>query len=67
MRSRSQKARRLSPAARRPRCPAAPPALQVFVNGVWVGVHRDPVYLVTTIRELRRKMDVNTEARSDAR
>ena len=35
---------------------------KVFVNGVWVGVNRDPARLVKTLRELRRNMDVNTEA-----
>lgn len=33
----------------------------MFVNGKWVGVHREPATLVRTLRELRRKMDVNTE------
>ena len=38
-----------------------PTATKVFVNGVWVGIHRDPASLVKTLRELRRRMDVNTE------
>ena len=38
-----------------------PTATKVFVNGVWVGVHREPAKLVTTLRALRRRMDVNTE------
>ena len=41
--------------------------VQVFVNGVWVGVNRDPARLVKTLRELRRNMDVNTEARDQLR
>ncbi len=35
--------------------------LQVFVNGVWVGVHRQPQDLVQTLKMLRRQTDVNTE------
>lgn len=35
--------------------------LQVFVNGVWVGVHRQPTDLVQTLKMLRRQTDVNTE------
>lgn len=38
-----------------------PESTKVFVNGKWVGIHRDPATLVRTLRELRRKMDVNTE------
>lgn len=37
---------------------------QVFVNGVWVGIHREPQTLVRTLRQLRRKVDVNTEVRA---
>eukprot|EP00884_Botryococcus_braunii_P011421 jgi/Botrbrau1/2027/Bobra.0047s0010.2 len=32
-----------------------------FVNGVWVGVHRDPQMLVATLRQMRRQVDINTE------
>jgi DNA-directed RNA polymerase II subunit RPB2 len=32
----------------------APNATKVFVNGVWVGVHRDPAHLVSTVQDLRR-------------
>jgi DNA-directed RNA polymerase II subunit RPB2 len=32
----------------------APNATKVFVNGVWVGVHRDPAHLVRTVQHLRR-------------
>mmetsp|Transcript_29013 Transcript_29013/g.40059 ORF Transcript_29013/g.40059 Transcript_29013/m.40059 type:complete len:1018 (+) Transcript_29013:3-3056(+) len=38
-----------------------PQATKIFVNGCWVGIHRDPELLVRTVRELRRKVDVNTE------
>eukprot|EP00890_Picochlorum_soloecismus_P003995 jgi/Picsp_1/4597/NSC_01967-R1_rna polymerase ii second largest subunit len=34
---------------------------KVFVNGAWVGVHRDPAELVATLRALRRQSDLNTE------
>ena len=33
----------------------------MFVNGVWVGVHRDPANLVKTIKKLRRKDDISPE------
>ena len=36
-------------------------ATKIFVNGVWVGVHRDPADLVRTLRDLRRKVDITTE------
>jgi len=38
-----------------------PTATKIFVNGVWVGIHRDPGLLVRTLRQLRRQVDVNTE------
>ena len=38
-----------------------PTATKIFVNGCWVGVHRDPELLVRTLRQLRRQVDVNTE------
>ncbi|XP_022723358.1 DNA-directed RNA polymerase II subunit RPB2 isoform X2 [Durio zibethinus] len=38
-----------------------PQATKIFVNGCWVGVHRNPDMLVTTLRRLRRRVDVNTE------
>lgn len=28
---------------------------------MWVGVHRDPQQLVSTLRVLRRRLDINTE------
>lgn len=34
---------------------------KVFVNGVWLGVHRDPSNLVRTLRMLRRRDDISTE------
>ncbi|KAI0082095.1 DNA-dependent RNA polymerase II second largest subunit [Panus rudis PR-1116 ss-1] len=37
------------------------PCTKVFVNGVWMGVHRDPVNLVRTIKKLRRKDDISPE------
>ncbi|KAE9452573.1 hypothetical protein C3L33_15516, partial [Rhododendron williamsianum] len=38
-----------------------PQATKIFVNGCWVGIHRDPDMLVRTLRRLRRRVDVNTE------
>ncbi|GAA0158956.1 DNA-directed RNA polymerase [Lithospermum erythrorhizon] len=38
-----------------------PRATKIFVNGCWVGIHRDPDMLVKTLRKLRRRVDVNTE------
>jgi DNA-directed RNA polymerase beta subunit len=35
---------------------ATPNTTKVFVNGVWLGVHRDPVHLVSTVRSLRRRV-----------
>lgn len=34
---------------------------KVFVNGVWMGIHRDPFNLVKTIRTLRRRDDISPE------
>jgi DNA-directed RNA polymerase II subunit RPB2 len=34
---------------------------KVFVNGGWVGIHRDPTNLITTLKKLRRKDDVHPE------
>ena len=36
-------------------------ATKIFVNGVWVGVHRDPDHLAMTLRRLRRCCDVSPE------
>ncbi|KAI0830477.1 DNA-dependent RNA polymerase II second largest subunit [Trametes gibbosa] len=38
------------------------PCTKVFVNGVWMGVHRDPTNLVSTLKKLRRKDDISPEA-----
>jgi DNA-directed RNA polymerase II subunit RPB2 len=38
-----------------------PNSTKVFVNGVWVGIHRDPDYLVSTIRNLRRSVSISPE------
>ena len=40
---------------------SATPCTKVFVNGVWMGVHRDPANLVKTIKKLRRKDDISSE------
>ena len=34
---------------------------KVFVNGTWVGIHRDPESLCTTLRSLRRQVDIDPE------
>ncbi|MCJ1467312.1 DNA-dependent RNA polymerase II [Pseudocyphellaria aurata] len=39
----------------------SPNATKVFVNGVWVGVHRDPAHLVSTVQSLRRKHWISHE------
>nr|BAJ78725.1 RNA polymerase II second largest subunit [Stichotrema asahinai] len=31
---------------------------KIFVNGCWVGIHRDPELLMSTLRKLRRQMDI---------
>ncbi|OAF68973.1 hypothetical protein A3Q56_03288 [Intoshia linei] len=33
-------------------------ATKIFVNGCWVGIHRDPYHIMLTLRKLRRQMDV---------
>ncbi|CAH1448500.1 unnamed protein product [Lactuca virosa] len=38
-----------------------PQATKIFVNGVWVGIHRNPDMLVKTLRGLRRRDDMNME------
>ncbi|EOQ99743.1 DNA-directed RNA polymerase II subunit RPB2 [Wallemia ichthyophaga EXF-994] len=35
--------------------------IKVFVNGVWIGVHRDPTNLVKTLKKLRRDSDIPHE------
>lgn len=39
----------------------SPNATKVFVNGVWVGVHRDPGHLVKTVQNLRRSHLISHE------
>lgn len=39
----------------------SPNATKIFVNGVWVGVHRDPSHLVTSVQELRRSSMISHE------
>lgn len=39
----------------------APDSTRIFVNGVWVGVHRDPAQLVDYVRDLRRSGDISPE------
>ncbi|KAI3755161.1 hypothetical protein L1987_54956 [Smallanthus sonchifolius] len=38
-----------------------PQSTKIFVNGSWVGIHRNPELLVRTLRQLRRQVDVDTE------
>ncbi|OMJ07383.1 DNA-directed RNA polymerase II subunit RPB2 [Smittium culicis] len=38
-----------------------PDATKIFVNGVWVGIHRDASRLVSTLLQLRRKLDLSYE------
>lgn len=33
-------------------------AVKIFVNGCWVGIHRDPDQLMNTLKKLRRQMDI---------
>jgi len=33
-------------------------ATKIFVNGTWVGIHRDPEQLMNTLKKLRRQMDI---------
>ncbi|KAL5989452.1 DNA-dependent RNA polymerase II [Asimina triloba] len=37
-----------------------PQATKIFVNGCWVGIHRNPDLLVTTLRQLRRQVSKST-------
>lgn len=39
----------------------SPNATKIFVNGVWVGVHRDPAQLVSTVQSLRRTGVISPE------
>jgi len=38
-----------------------PTATKIFVNGKWVGLHRNPEDLVSTIRNLRRNVQIPVE------
>ena len=38
-----------------------PDATKIFLNGCWVGIHRDPEHLVRTLKKLRRCGDINME------
>jgi DNA-directed RNA polymerase II subunit RPB2 len=40
---------------------AEPTTCKIFVNGNWVGIHRDPKALVDTFRSLRRMVDIDAE------
>lgn len=40
---------------------AEPSTCKIFVNGNWVGIHRDPKKLVDTFRDLRRVVDIDAE------
>jgi DNA-directed RNA polymerase II subunit RPB2 len=40
---------------------AEPNTTKIFVNGNWVGIHRDPKALVETFRSLRRMVDIDAE------
>ena len=40
---------------------AEPNTCKIFVNGNWVGIHRDPKALVDTFRSLRRMVDIDAE------
>jgi len=40
---------------------AEPNTCKIFVNGNWVGIHRDPKDLVDTFRSLRRRVDIDAE------
>ncbi len=39
----------------------SPNATKIFVNGVWVGVHRNPSHLVAAVLQLRRKHIIEPE------
>ncbi|OLL21764.1 DNA-directed RNA polymerase II subunit RPB2 [Neolecta irregularis DAH-3] len=40
---------------------STPNTTKIFVNGVWLGVHRDAGSLVNTVRNLRRRVDISPE------
>jgi DNA-directed RNA polymerase II subunit RPB2 len=37
-------------------CSIIPSSTKVFLNGVWIGIHRNPMELVRTLRALRRQV-----------
>lgn len=39
-------------------CSIIPQSTKVFLNGVWVGIHRNPIELVRTLRSLRRAVSL---------
>ncbi|KAA8904565.1 hypothetical protein FN846DRAFT_952578 [Sphaerosporella brunnea] len=39
----------------------SPNATKIFLNGVWIGVHRDPLHLVRLVQELRRRGSISHE------
>lgn len=36
-------------------------ATKVFVNGVWIGIHRDPGELINALKQMRRSVDISPE------
>mmetsp|Transcript_35752 Transcript_35752/g.114397 ORF Transcript_35752/g.114397 Transcript_35752/m.114397 type:complete len:295 (+) Transcript_35752:1667-2551(+) len=44
-----------------PQIVAEPETTKVFVNGNWIGVHRNSAMLESTLRSLRRQLDVDPE------
>jgi len=44
-----------------PQSIADPGTTKIFVNGSWVGIHRDPLTLESTLRSLRRQVDIDPE------
>lgn len=34
---------------------------KVFLNGAWIGIHRDPTEIVSTMRNMRREETINSE------
>ena len=39
----------------------SPHATKIFLNGVWVGIHRNPAHLVSAVQSLRRKQVIAHE------
>lgn len=38
-----------------------PRATKIFVNGVWIGVHRDPSELIASLKRMRQSVDISPE------